>query len=440
MVLSERKLIEKCKQKIHETFFPLKNGERLRQRDFEYLLEQIQDKSGIKVSLSTLKRIWREDYNKMPHTTTLNALVALIGYNDWREFQLAFSEKNLKEMQPAIPVNRRVKQYWPYLVAVGTFLVILIVSSGSMDLEKPKTSANEKVFISDQFEFSVNKTVTSGLPNSVIFHYNLADCKADSFFIQKSWNPANKIPINPANNYLSEIYYTPGFHWARLIANDSIIDWAAVHVLSDGWFAIAKYDRYDRIPVYLDQMDLFQNGALSISKDNFQQSKVDLDRNIHLRYYNVQTFEGVDAQNFVLETRARCEKVLNIACPKFDFMLLTESGVFYLELTTMGCVSELELKFGERQIYGRNNDLSALGTNVYEWQEIEWKTDQKKVEIKINGEIVYNTDFEFDFGKIVGVIGSFTGPGSMDYFRLKDLEGKTVYADEFEELSALKIQ
>ena len=53
--------------------------------------------------------------------------------------------------------------------------------------------------------------------------------------------------------------------------------------------------------MYLDQKKLLQNGALSISQENFAQSKVNLDRNIQLRYYNIRTFEGIDAQNFNLE-------------------------------------------------------------------------------------------------------------------------------------------
>ena len=391
------------------------------------------EKSGIKVSLSTLKRIWRDDFSQSPHPATLNALVSIIDYPNWRAFQEAHTNEEIPISPTVNTKSKRVKQFWPYLLAAMVFLAILVISSGSNDLEGQDEPGHSQVFISEKFAFSSNKTVDSGLPNTVIFNYNLEDCEGDSFFIQKSWNPANKIRINPTNQHLSEIYYVPGFHWARLMANDSVVKRMPIHILSDGWMAIARYSSRDRIPMYLDHDDLLQNGTLSISQENFLQSKVDMDRPFRLRYYNVQHFEGIDAQNFALETSMRCESGLNNPCPNMEVMLLTEAGVHYLELTSKGCVSNLGLKFGEKQIDGRNNDLSALGTDVYQWQSIAWVTDNGQVTVRLNDNIVFEDVFEGDFGKIVGVICSFTGPGSIDYFRLKNLAGESVYTDEFGE-------
>ena len=47
-----------------------------------------EEKSGIKLSLSTLKRLWKKDYDQTPHPSTLQALVSLLGYKDWQEFKL----------------------------------------------------------------------------------------------------------------------------------------------------------------------------------------------------------------------------------------------------------------------------------------------------------------------------------------------------------------
>ncbi len=431
MEASDNRFLTLCKQRIEAGIFPEKQGAPLKQRDLEYLAELIENKSGIRISLSTMKRLWKDDYHQSPHPSTLNALVSLIDYEDWHSFK---SEVLCQEQKSITSSNiKNLKWlYWPVAIVAGTALMILIFSAGSVSSEAPGTAAGTSVKIPEHIKFSANKTVTSGLPNSVIFHYDLTECVADSFFLQKSWNPANKIRIDPKRHYFSEIYYTPGFHWARIIANERIIQWAPVHILSDGWFAVTKYNRFDKIPTYLDQNDLLQNGSLSISEENFRRSKVDIDRVFQMRIYNVREFGGIDAHNFIFETRARCDSTRNLACPFIDFMFLTENGVFYIDLMTKGCISKAELKFGETNIYGRNSDLSAMGTNVYQWQTLEWTTEQKQVAIKLNGNQVLESSFKNDFGKIVGFIYSFTGPGSIDYFRLKNLEGAIVYSDEFE--------
>src|SRR5882724_2875119 len=84
----EKDYIANCKQLIEEKFhFENENGT-LRQRDLEYLADSIEEKSGIKLSLSTLKRLWKKDYDQTPHPSTLQALVSLLGYKDWQEFKL----------------------------------------------------------------------------------------------------------------------------------------------------------------------------------------------------------------------------------------------------------------------------------------------------------------------------------------------------------------
>ena len=61
---------------------------KVRQRDLEGLADAIEEKSGIKLSLSTLKRLWKEDFDQTPHPSTLQALVSILGYKDWQDFKM----------------------------------------------------------------------------------------------------------------------------------------------------------------------------------------------------------------------------------------------------------------------------------------------------------------------------------------------------------------
>src|SRR5687768_18582830 len=90
-----RRLIE---EKFH--FDP--RGGTLRQRDLEYLADQIEERSGIKLSISTLKRFWKKDYNQTPHPSTLDALVSVLDFRDWQEFKLKQSLPVIVPVQPSL--------------------------------------------------------------------------------------------------------------------------------------------------------------------------------------------------------------------------------------------------------------------------------------------------------------------------------------------------
>jgi len=81
---------------------------------------------------------------------------------------------------------------------------------------------------------------------------------------------------------------------------------------------------------------------------------------------------------------------------------------------------------------GEENDLSALGTDPYEWQTLRIMNEDKHTTIFLNGSPVHELAYTKDFGDVKGMIFTFTGPGAVDYVRMRDLQGKMVYGDEFD--------
>src|SRR5687767_3921004 len=99
---SDRDYIVCCKRLIEEKLqFGNEHGE-VRQRDLEYLADNIEERSGIRLSLSTLKRLWKSDYDKMPHPSTLQALVSVLGYTNWQEFKLQVAAAPTSAEVPAV--------------------------------------------------------------------------------------------------------------------------------------------------------------------------------------------------------------------------------------------------------------------------------------------------------------------------------------------------
>lgn len=77
---SESRYIAKCKILIEERLnWPA--GQDWTQRDFEYLKDLIFEKTGTLLSLSTLKRLWKEKPGR-PHPSTLNAMANFLDFPD----------------------------------------------------------------------------------------------------------------------------------------------------------------------------------------------------------------------------------------------------------------------------------------------------------------------------------------------------------------------
>src|ERR1700761_4680811 len=55
--------------------------------DFDTLSDRIAEKTSVRLSMSTLKRIWgKVKYDSSPTMATLNALARFAGFDGWRDF------------------------------------------------------------------------------------------------------------------------------------------------------------------------------------------------------------------------------------------------------------------------------------------------------------------------------------------------------------------
>jgi hypothetical protein len=433
MERSEQEYITECKRLIEEKFqFGNGQGE-VRQRDLEYLADRIEEKSGIVLSLSTLKRFWKKDYVKMPHPATLQAMVAVLGYKDWQEFKLRIASAPVIEPAPVpviaaagpLPRHQRSYKAWlwlPIVVAVAGLFWIIAFRWGPV---------NKKPVIKGPVTFTGNKTVSQGVPNTIIFNYDVTNVDADSFFFQQAWNPFEKVKIDPKNHVYSNIYYLPGFHKAKLIANDSIIKRFRVHITTDGWLPLTRYSAAAGDPINIKKDNAIRNGALRITREDLAASHVDLNKDYILSYFNVREFENTYSDNFSLDTRVLCDSQQTVACPSFALVIISEEHVFFVRIMSKGCERDITIKMGEVFHDGIHKDLSAFGRDLHRWQHLGIQVAGKKATIYLDEQPVYSLTYKNDFGKVVGLVYNFTGTGAIDYVRLRNGANKLVYEEEF---------
>lgn len=429
MELSEQDFLEICKTKIEEKYHLGNGDQRLKQRDFEYLIDLIEETSSTKLSISTLKRLWRGTSAQNPHPATLDALVSILGFKDWLEFKVknapvpkktdsSKSSENKKAYKPRFPKIQST------LIAIGALAVIavLIISFTSKEII---TSAD-----ADDVRFSVSNSVETGVPTTVIFNYDLSNVKSEKFYIQQDWDPNNRREIDPSATYFTSVYYYPGFHKARIIAGETILKTEEVFIRTEGWLTAAVHRDDEAHPVYLP-VYISDDNVLSIREEVIRENGVDPDRFGGSGIFNIGDFQDLDGHNFIAETRFKNRPLGNSLCPFAQFTIHTEANIYFTQFTSRGCVGELELMIGEKFISGNDNDLSAFGTDVSEWQELSLRVEDKFAAVFLNGVNIYETRFENDFGKVVGVDYRFSGLGDLDYLRFRNPDETIVYEDDF---------
>ena len=425
MEASDRELVNRCLSQIEERYYPerVMKGKGLGQRELLYLIDLMEERSGINISLSTIKRLWKRDFSSLPQNNTLNALVSLLDYENWN----AYRKEQVRTSRPGSQKSVHGKGISKKSILISLVAVVLLTF-----LLISLTNKDKTVLIPEEIPFSVDKTVAHQVPNTVIFSYDLSKVQADSFFIQRSWNPENKTRINPSGKFLSETYYYPGFHWAKLMVNDSVVRKKRIHVKTDGWFATAKYNRLDKIPVYPDQSTIVNEGKLSVDDENLERAGFDLSKNPILSFFNIREFEGLKTEEFILETRVKFEDLNGVVCPYMDVMIVDEKDVSWIGIIDKGCVGNLNLKIGDRFLMGSKNDFSKMGANMDEWQHLKLESKDGQLSFFLNDELALQVPYQGTLGKIMGLTFTFTGKGSVDYVRLKNIEGDMVYSEEFE--------
>lgn len=412
MKFSEQDYIELCKNDIEEKF-SFGNGEGYTQRDLELLSTTIEEKTGVNISLSTLKRLWKNNYKQSPQLATLNAIAAVLDYKDWQEFKL------LKRQN-----NRKKKKFSPLMIGIvmGVLLVIGLFSFLSL-------SENNRVRINGPIIFKASKTVTRGIPNTVIFNYDVSNVEADSFFLQQSWNPADKVYIDPSAKVFSRIYYESGYHRAKLMANNSVLSKQPIHILSNGWEPHVYYTENKFVD--LQSEDIIANGVLQIPKDILVKQNIDTLKYFETRITNSREF-NTSTDNFTIRTRVKLDKVIDGHCPWISLLIVAEKHIFIVKLVKKGCERYAVYKMGELYRSGHDNDLSALGCNVYEWQEIGVKVQNKNANIYLNGKLIFKDTYKEDYGDIKALTYVFEGTGSVDYVTLSNANDDTVFDDNFD--------
>lgn len=375
--------------------------------DFENLSELILHETSVSLSTSTLRRIWgRAEYNHLPSGTTLNTLARFAGSIDWRTFVRENKPLVLADPQVLAQVEPPQRpRSWRRLAWIAT-AVVVIVLAGMLAFDKGEPQLAKSAY---SFE---SRSVTRGIPNSVIFTYDASTSPTDSVFIQQSWDNTRRVLVNKNLHKHTSVYYEPGSYQAKLLIGDQIVQQHRLLVGTEGWTGLIDQPK---IPVYLKKEEFFHADGIRASISAIEQKNIALQPEPPLiKYFNVGNFDPVPLGDFSFSTEVKNEYSEGAAACQLTYIsLLTDDAPILIPLSAKGCISDLNLISVDDYVSGKKADLSALGVDFSEWVRVSCAASDGKIRYAINGQ----QSFEFTVPsrpiRIVGIAFGFRGSGAV---------------------------
>jgi len=126
-VMSDKQLVRLC---LNELSDKMGYGDRsnLSQSDLEHLCYLIEENTKVVISISTIKRVFNEKFERLPQIYTLDALTKFIGYSGWQDFKTkkanSESEQTVLSGQDVGKRSRGWSWYRNPAVAAGGIVLI----------------------------------------------------------------------------------------------------------------------------------------------------------------------------------------------------------------------------------------------------------------------------------------------------------------------------
>lgn len=404
-------LVQKCLSKIEEKL-NWGNSSEWHNHEFKELSDRIHQKTGVVLSVTTLKRILgKVAYKNAPSISTLNALSKFIDYDNWRGFKVHASVKK---------TIRKKKTYQSKYISVKTMIASLVLFSGLIWLIFSFKNDSTNVVDASKIKFK-SRSVTTSLPNSVVFDFDISHVQSDSMYIQQFWDVTKTIKINSKQKQATGIYYYPGYFRAKLLIDGKIIKEHDLYIKSNGWIATVDYKP---IPKYIQNEDLkLPAGIIDEIKNN--------DSPITSTFHYIGEFKNISGDNFVLNTTIKNNYAEKWAvCKAASIVIVGTKSAHIIPFSVLGCASDLGGMLSDINLNGKEEDLSSLTLDLSEFRDIKIEVIGKKVTVFIDDKNVFSKTYTASIGDVAGIRYKFLGAGEIKEFTVFDNKTQKSYTDK----------
>jgi hypothetical protein len=373
-------------------------------RNFKELSDSIFERTSIQLSISTLKRfLGKVAYKNNPSAATLDAIALFLGYQNFADF----CQRNTV----APKIRKQISVQKKSLVFLFSTIVLVALISVLAFIGFPKPEIDPS-----QVAFSIRK-VDIGLPNTVVFQYDVSGVNAKVVEIQQDWDPSKRHKVNPKKNVFTHFYKYPGYYNAKLRVNGTVVKERDLFIPSNGWMAVIS-DKRSNSPRYLLPEEFHNDTILGIV-DNLKQEFIASEDVTVLDYYNALPDPKYSFRDFIFEADLKFNALSGKTPCEFRKLVLFGTKMFIrIPISVPGCASKNTLKLGSLVVNGKENDLSAISTPSGVWSNVKVVNTSNQLEVYISDKQVYKTTLTDDFGKLAGVRISFEGFGQIKNLHL----------------------
>ena len=423
--MSEESHIKKCLQLI-EVRLNWGPHQSWANYDFEKLSSAIEEKTGVLLSITTLKRIWgKVKYNHSPTLTTLNALARFLEYEDWRSFtkSTTINEQQIPENKGEVITEEKIskeKNKFKLVIPVSLAFLLLLFAISFLIFSTKKDAVSYKPG-NAQYKFEADKIISEGVPNSVVFTYDASAAKTDSIFIVQTWNINRKTLVSKNNNKHSAIYFYPGFFRTKLIVGNTIVKTHDLQITSNGWLCLAENDL---APLYFKKEDYHKKDRIEIDKNTLKNYNLSLNPiPPKIRFFNQRDMGDLMNDNFAFETTLKNEfSGGSNPCQYVEVLIQCKDDIIIIPLAAKACAGAMYLYAAGKELKSKEADLSGFGADLNQWTTLRIETKDKKMNLFVNNVLATSFVFPNAPSGIVGVQYRFNGTGSVrnTWFENKD--------------------
>lgn len=375
---------------------------------FKDLSQKIYDASQVMLSPATLKRFFGVvNHQGSPSITTLNALSTFLGYENWREFKVSHP--------PGLYAYFQAKYKIPVYMLLGVVL-LLATSLLISNLQSPIPVD------ADSISFS-SRVLTKTYPNSVIFDFDLPNVQSDDILIQQYWDTSKTIVVDPGQQQATGMYYFPGYFRAKLLVNGNSVQEHDLFLKSNGWLGTVEYRP---VPKYFSPLSKAEK--ILTYPTELEEEITESEDPLFMIYHFVSDLGNVSGDDFHLRARIRNTYQEKWAiCQASRIYILGTEGAMIIPVSRIGCSSDNNLMINDFYLNGKEHDLSAFGTDLQAFTNIEVLDENKEVTVRFSGKEVYRATYQESMGRLVGLRFKFLGMGEIESFELLDQNGQTVH-------------
>ncbi len=377
-------------------------------KDFENLREQIREVTGVYLSVTTLKRLLgKVNYEGQPTLATLDAVAVFLGHDGFRAFQQ--SHRVTKPPGENVAVRRWALTGRSKIVIILTIAIVSVIIVLSF-LDTPGSKVDPNLV-----DFSIEK-VAKGIPNTVIFRYDVSKVNAQEVEIQQNWDPTKRHKVDPQRNVFTHYYDYPGYYNAKLLVNGEIIHRRHLYIPSDGWLAALSYP--EDPPRYLLDAEWTSTDQLAVGERISDLISIS-EEEIVLNYYYAVDEPTSDFRNFRLDTELQFNlRSGQYPCEYQRIVILGTEMSMRIPLIYEGCVSQLNIRLGSEFIDGTTTDLTGFGLKQQARVRLEVVNTDNLLTIAVDGQELLSHQLRDDFGELAGIHYAFHGAGQVHALNL----------------------